>query len=99
LCCLLEIFKVYLSPIYGEGEDHVTSRLNNKIQKRQQRQQRQFKDDPVDVVPSEQHGLEDTLAVLARERSGELRWQHSVVDLLLSVLRGIQRRASGTESK
>jgi hypothetical protein len=80
--CLLGIFEVYLSPIYGEGEDHATSRLSDEIQKQQQRQQRRVKDDPADVVPSEQHDLEDTLAVLARERSEELRWQHSVVDLL-----------------
>jgi ribosomal protein S27AE len=35
-----------------------------------------------DVVPSEQHDLEATLADLARERSEGFRWQHSVVDLL-----------------
>lgn len=35
-----------------------------------------------DVVPSEQHDLEATLTDLARKRSGRLKWQHSVVDLL-----------------
>jgi hypothetical protein len=36
--CLLGIFGVFLSLIYGEGEDHATTRLREEIQKQQQRQ-------------------------------------------------------------
>jgi hypothetical protein len=34
--CLLGIFRVYLSPIYREGEEYATLRLKEEIQKRQQ---------------------------------------------------------------
>ncbi|ORY15243.1 hypothetical protein BCR34DRAFT_612201 [Clohesyomyces aquaticus] len=152
--CLLGIFGVFLSLIYGEGEDHATMRLKEEIQKRQQgqavtdrqdlllssslpltrnehsfrrnaqprsidytdpRKDKQWqayaarsaaahtrevlstipgaeaveqrtmhdvKDDPTDVVPSEEHDLEAALADLARERSEGFRWQHSAADLL-----------------
>ena len=36
--CLLGIFGVFLSLIYGEGEDHATLRLREEIQKQQRRQ-------------------------------------------------------------
>ena len=36
--CLLGIFEVFLSLIYGEGEDYATLRLTEDIQKRQQGQ-------------------------------------------------------------
>ncbi|KAH7380145.1 heterokaryon incompatibility protein-domain-containing protein [Pyrenochaeta sp. MPI-SDFR-AT-0127] len=48
----------------------------------EQRTMLDVKDDPVDVVPSEQHDLEAGLADLASERPERLDWQHSVVDLL-----------------
>ncbi|KAG9186084.1 hypothetical protein G6011_02640 [Alternaria panax] len=35
--CLLGIFRVFLSPIYGEGERHATLRLEEQIQKRPRR--------------------------------------------------------------
>ena len=34
--CLLGIFGVFLSLIYGEGQQHATLRLKEEIQKRQQ---------------------------------------------------------------
>lgn len=32
--CLLGIFRVFMSPIYGEGEEYATSRLKDEIQRR-----------------------------------------------------------------
>ncbi|KAF2818138.1 kinesin light chain 1 [Ophiobolus disseminans] len=44
--CLLGIFGVFLSLIYGEGEDYATLRLKEEIQKRQQGQTTDLQDLP-----------------------------------------------------